>query len=293
MLILAFLLINSHSISYFKQSALTDVEQNHTSIKLNETSAKDVVWLMDTKNGQCLGHHGDFSECGELTLWIWSKLRRGVSLKSVAAMGEMSDDIHSVNECLGRRRSLTKESELKMLPCSSSPMSPTGWTFDEVTGKLSDNNPISKVIGHTCISNHNIILQNCVNGFTSLKRVIFQRSSNPVIVPLNLESTTVVAAKQIPESDEFRDVGDWKCPVTGQSFPRNLDVCLAAPVQTACSVSVASMRGGSRAADTSNSAGRQVFMGSGVFSKVFISCLLHKMTFCLPHQVILVIYCRP
>jgi len=76
MLIMAFLLINSYSISYFKLSAASSDSSNPTAPFVKGPRTKDVVWLVDSTNGQCLGPHGDFSECGELTLWIWNTLRR-------------------------------------------------------------------------------------------------------------------------------------------------------------------------------------------------------------------------
>lgn len=272
MLVLAFLLINSHSISFFKLSASSDEKSNQITSKMAKSYSDDVVWLVDSTNGQCLGSHGDFSECGELTLWIWKTLTKGVSLQSVTSVEEDSRSVHSVeDECLGRRRSLLKGSELAMRRCSAEAFSPTIWEFDELSGMMSDNSGfLSKVVDPRCVSNSESILQSCKKGFTALKRVVFERNPvdmskpAPIQQPLDASTTTEVSG--------FSDVGTWTCPVTGQVFPRNLDerLSLRTPVlPTAVGVApgaVSFTRGGSTA-----SSGRQVFMGSGVFSKVEFS----------------------
>ena len=275
MLILAFLLINSYSISYFKLSTASDDISSSAAHDTDTSRTKDVVWLVDATNGQCLGAHGDFSECGELTLWIWNRLKRGISLQSVSTVEEESHSVHSIaSECLGRRRSLVKSGELAMRRCSEDPFTSTLWNFDESTGMMSDRSMLSKVAGSVCISNSESILQSCKEGFTALKRVVFHNSAS-VLKTLPDPVQEPLLAPPTSESLDFSDVGIWKCPVTGQVFPRNLDRTLSAPVAVPLTSypgpagAIATTRGGS-AASGSVSQGRQVFMGSGVFSKNFM-----------------------
>lgn len=284
-LLLAFLLINSQSITYSKLPVHPDTLSSgnnggSNSAKQTPIGSGEVIWLVDTTNGQCLGSHGDFGECGELSLWLYNKQSNGVLLQSVTSVDEEENTIHSVSgECLGRRRSMTRSTELKMLPCSNDILSPTRWSFDDSTGMLTDSSTLlSKVVGPACISNGDSILQSCKKGFTSLKRVLFHRSSKSSPVKAGQIATTIIIA----DDNAFSDVGTWKCPVTGQVFPRNLDGHLnSKPPITAtpagagaaagkASTTLSATRGGSSgsASTTSTTASRQVFMGAGVFSKV-------------------------
>lgn len=275
MLMLAFLLINSQSITYSKLPVPPEAEVGSNSVKQASAGSGEVVWLVDTANGQCLGSHGDFGECGELSLWLYNKENNGVLLQSVAGVDEEEETVHSVSgECLGRRRSLTKSSELKMLPCSNDILSPTRWSFDDTTGMLTDGATLlSKIVGPSCIINGDSILQSCKKGFTSLKRVLFHRSDKVTSIRAGQIATTIAA-----DDSTFSDVGTWKCPVTGQVFPRNLDTHLSTKPPITVGVSaqagkatspLSSTRGGASASSTAaTSTSRQVFMGAGVFSKV-------------------------
>jgi hypothetical protein len=123
------------------------------------------------------------------------------------------------------------------------------------------------------------VLQSCKNGFTALKKVLFHRNARNAASGLTSLTTSLSSA--VDES-AFSDVGTWKCPVTGQVFPRNLDNHLSAkrPLatttltagSTAATVTsaLAATRGGSSTVSVAaaGKGGRQVFMGAGVFSKV-------------------------
>jgi hypothetical protein len=287
MVILAFLLINSHSITYSKLPLTPEPASGASTATPNEIANSEVVMLVDSTSGQCLGTHGDFGECGELSLWLWDKHGNKGKLQSITAVDEEEGSVPSVSgECLGRRRSALGKAELKMVPCTGSALAPTQWTYDEQSGKLADAGLTSKFIGPSCVTNGINVLQSCKNGFTALKKVLFHSNSRNAATGLASVASLTTSLSSAVDESAFSDVGTWKCPVTGQVFPRNLDNHLSAkrPLATTATTAavtasspvtstLAATRGGSSTASVAaaGKGGRQVFMGAGVFSKVSLA----------------------
>jgi hypothetical protein len=263
LVILAFLLLNSYSITY------TKVPLPETVLHRDDGPSRngDVTMLVDSSTGQCLGAHGSFSECGELSLWFHRKIGGRDELQFVSAATDATGVVPSVSgECLGRTRSALGGTEVRLMPCHRAA---TAWSFDELSGKLMDAGWRSKLLGTLCVGNGNdgnSILQTCRKGFSTLRKVVLHSS---VAKPL---SGGYIAGTGGEESS-FTDSGTWKCPVTGQTFPRNLDQHLSrkSNVGSARGGTLSGTRGGSNIGSTAvtpTTGGRQVFMGAGVFSKV-------------------------
>jgi hypothetical protein len=282
MVILAFLLINSHSITYTKLPLTPEAVSSTNTAAPNALENSEVVMLVDSTSGQCLGTHGDFGECGELSLWLWDPHGSKGKLQSITAIDEEEGSVPSVSgECLGRKRSALGKAELKMIPCTGSALAPTQWTYDQQSGKLADAGLTSKFIGPSCVTNGINVLQSCKNGFTALRKVLFHSNAHNAASGLASAAGLTSSLSSTASESAFSDVGTWKCPVTGQVFPRNLDQHLSAKRPLTASVStgaapatatstLAATRGGSSTASVAamQKGGRQVFMGAGVFSKV-------------------------
>ena len=257
-IILAFLLLNTDSII----NSSVSLSPYSVSRSIDSTppivEEKSVTMLVDTDTGLCLGAHGNFGECGELSMWQWNENDNKVSLQALSTIHSGGSKI--AGECLGRKRTALG-AELKMLPCSKGIFAPIRWTFDTLTGRLADAGLTAKFIGDSCIANGQDILQSCRKGFTSLKRVVLK--AHPYSGSGDTGKTGHSQSAKVVNGQVYSEVGNWKCPITGQIFPRNLDKYLSA-------TTALSTGGGSITSSSASSVGRQVFMGSGVLSKVTI-----------------------
>jgi hypothetical protein len=260
LLLLAFVLLNSQSISFSKLPVTLEstLATGHSYPNKQDEELhieNDVLWLVDTASGLCLGSRAGFSQCNENNLWLWSSTpkrsgqqHKTVKLRAVLGIDKEDSSARTVSgECLGRNRGMLLNTELKMLPCTARS---TSWTFEEDLGKLTDgNNPLAKLLGPVCISSEesmyntsSSLLKRCKKGFAHLKRVVLEKSS-PLFAHLSshkprssiAEQLVVPNAKPLPYGS-FTDVGSWKCPVTGLLLPRNLDDILRQPAAVAAVV---------------------------------------------------------
>lgn len=268
-------MMNTHSITYTQIPTVPIPNAENAASNQQGTSTIDgeMVMLMDRRSSQCLGAHGDFGECGELSLWLHTSDGKKEKFHSITTFRDAEGSVPAVSgECLGRKRSITGGGELKLVPCGGISSS---WSYDESSGKLMDAGLSSKLFGTACVSNGNSILQSCRNGYTALKKVLFHATASIASPLVELPGSATPA-----DASTFTDTGTWRCPVTGQVFPRNLDQHLGRPQSVpgprsgGGGAAMAVPRGGSSSGRSDGGAsaisgdGRQVFMGAGVFSKV-------------------------
>jgi hypothetical protein len=253
-------LFSNHDKLPFNYEATTSSATSSTSFVANET-----LWLRDEASGQCLGAHGHFGECGDQSLWVWNSLGGDVLLQSAHSWDPFSLNFDKA-ECIGRKRSLLKKDELQLLPCAHAPLSRTMWTFDEQSGRLADTSSlVAKARGPSCVINapgtgpggEARILQNCRKGYTSLKPVVFNFRTSTAPDPNTIASSHWGAGEsgEVEEGEAEEGARFYKCPITGQVFPRNLDRQLGT--------------------SSEGQQGQQVFMGGGVFSRTFVGMDFH------------------
>ena len=259
-LLLAFLLFDSDSYfySFIPTSKSNKSTKGSESVNFEDVKSllpdQDVAWILDDSTGHCLGIYG-FGECGDLNQWKVDRFGGEVQFHPV-----LNDHFHANQtnnlgqDCLARSRNVLKKRELLLRKCSESRLSSTWWKIDESTGMLSTSGATSSLFGPACVINEETrpILQPCRRGFTAIKVVPLADNLHSSIK--NAEVLTNSANNNLMKNF---DQGEWRCPVTGLTMPRNLDSLLP-PLSL----------------DQ-----RQVLMGAGIFTKVRLISSYTLLTF--------------
>mmetsp|Transcript_26791 Transcript_26791/g.38264 ORF Transcript_26791/g.38264 Transcript_26791/m.38264 type:complete len:452 (-) Transcript_26791:151-1506(-) len=235
LLILAFLLIDIHSIVYYKIGV--------SNPELKETADINAIWIVDDATDRCLSpYSGGFDECSELNIWIWTPIN-GSSVLKIQNDRE-SDHIEEgllqsgnsdrKGNCLGRDR---WRDRLALMSCATSPLSPALWKFNFDKGMLFSSGVISTHFGAVCVTYNNskqhndsrVLLGGCSKyGYRVLRFVHVDHTLNR---PLGKTATPIPRIAVSEPNISSRAVPSVTCPVTSLALPSRLDLHLPGPQQ--------------------------------------------------------------
>jgi len=260
LIIIVFIGIQSHFDGKVSSKSIV-FQQSTTQIPHSLTSSSGFVekevLIFEIESQKCLGIDG-FSQCSDLTKWIWKPTEKGVLLVSTM---HQQDDEPKERICLGRKKTTN---DFKLIPCDTKSIFPSiYWRYDRETGKLfSPPNLLgSRCVLHTTsideptnqnnyLLTSNAILASCEQGFTPLQ-----------IIPVSIPSDHQLHHHHTPTTqDEFEEERIYECPNTKQHMPCNLDNYHLVTPATASANAIRS---------------QQMLMGAGIFTKTMFGMNFH------------------